>query len=54
MLFEKYAKAWDTKNIEMLANLCHPDFEMVTHSSVQQQKRGAYIASWTSYLKIQP
>jgi hypothetical protein len=33
MLYEKYALAWHTKNIDMLESLCHPDFEMVMHSS---------------------
>jgi hypothetical protein len=33
MLYEKYAQAWDTKNVDMLESLCHPDFEMVMHSS---------------------
>ena len=32
-LYEKYAESWDTKNIDMLAALCHPNFEMVMHSS---------------------
>ncbi len=31
MLYEKYAQAWDTKNVDMLESLCHPDFEMVIH-----------------------
>ena len=32
-LYEKYAEALDAKNIDMLAALCHPNFEMVMHSS---------------------
>ena len=33
MLYEKYTLAWDTQGIDMLESLCHPDFEMVMHSS---------------------
>jgi hypothetical protein len=33
MIYDKYAEAWDTQNIKMLASLCHPNFEMVMHSS---------------------
>ena len=31
MLYEKYAHAWDTQDIDMLGSFCHPDFEMVMH-----------------------
>jgi hypothetical protein len=35
MLYDKYAHAWHTQDIDMLESLCHPDFEMVMHSSGQ-------------------
>ena len=43
-LYEKYAESWDTKSIYMLAALCHPNFEMVMHSS-------GFIASKNEYLE---
>ena len=44
MLYEKYAQAWDTKNVDMLESLCHPDFEMVMHSSGTVVSKSEYIA----------
>ena len=43
MLYEKYALAWHTKNIDMLESLCHPDFEMVMHSSGSVASKYEYI-----------
>ena len=31
MLYEQYAKELDTKNNEMLADLCYPAFEIIMH-----------------------
>ena len=40
-LYEKYAEALDVKDIDMLAALCHPNFEMIMHStgSVASKKK---------------
>ena len=43
MLYEKYAHAWDTQDIDMLGSLCHPDFEMVMHSSGSIASKSEYI-----------
>ena len=43
MLYDKYAHAWDTQDIDMLENLCHPDFEMVMHSSGSVASKSEYI-----------
>ena len=43
MLYEKYALAWDTQDIDMLESLCHPDFEMVMHSSGSVASKSEYI-----------
>ena len=43
MLYDKYAYAWDTQDIDMLENLCHPDFEMVMHSSGSVASKSEYI-----------
>ena len=42
-LYEKYAESWDTKNIDMLAALCHPNFEMVMHSSGSVSSKNEYL-----------
>ena len=42
-LYEKYAESWDTKNIDMLAALCHPNFEMVMHSSGSVASKNEYL-----------
>ena len=43
MLYDNYAYAWDTKDIDMLESLCHPDFEMVMHSSGTVASKLEYI-----------
>lgn len=43
MIYDKYAEAWDTQNIKMLASLCHPNFEMVMHSSGTIARKADYI-----------
>ena len=43
MLYDDYAYAWDTKDIDMLESLCHPDFEMVMHSSGTLASKSEYI-----------
>ena len=43
MLYDNYAYAWDTKDIDMLESLCHPDFEMVMHSSGTVASKSEYI-----------
>jgi len=43
MIYDKYAEAWDTQNIKMLASLCHPNFEMVMHSSGTIARKAEYI-----------
>ena len=43
MLYNKYAHAWDTQDIDMLENLCHLDFEMVMHSSGSVASKSEYI-----------
>jgi len=45
MLYEKYAHAWDTQDIDMLGSLCHPDFEMVMHLSGSIASKSEYIDS---------
>ena len=42
-LYEKYAKALDAKSIDMLAALCHPNFEMVMHSSGSVASKNEYL-----------
>ena len=33
MIYEQYAEAWDTQNADLLGSLCHPNLEMIMHSS---------------------
>ena len=54
-LYEKYAEALDAKNIDMLAALCHPNFEMVMHSSGSVASKNEYLGlfrdlcGWTGF-----
>ena len=43
MIYDKYAEAWDTQNIKMLASLCHPNFEMIMHSTDTIARKADYI-----------
>ena len=43
MLYDNYAHAWDTKDVGMQESLCHPDFEMVMHSSGTVVSKSEYI-----------
>jgi len=42
-LYHRYAEAWGTKNIDMLSALCHPNFEMVMHSSGSVASNKEYL-----------
>ena len=50
-LYEKYAEAWDAKNIDMLAALCHPNLEMVMHSSGSVISKTEYITGLEPLIK---
>ena len=42
-LYEKYAEALEARDIVMLAALCHPNFEMVMHSSGSVASKNEYL-----------
>ena len=43
MLYDLYSQAWDTQNVDMLSSLCHPDFEMLMHSTGAKANKEQYI-----------
>ena len=43
MIYEQYAEAWDTQNADLLASLCHPNLEMIMHSSGTVVSNAEYI-----------
>ena len=49
MLYEKYAQAWDTKNVDMLESLCHPGDALFGHRCIQIR---VHRACRTTYPKI--
>ena len=42
-LYQRYTEAWGAKNINMPSALCHPNFEMVMHSSGSVASKNEYL-----------
>ena len=43
MIYDQYAEAWDTQNADLLGSLCHPNLEMIMHSSGTVVSKAEYI-----------